>query len=354
MLISVVVLSHGAPDLALECLESIEMADQRAMVELILVDNGSTPEEKSDLNTRLNTKGIRLNHFVSLVDNVGFSRGMNAGIALAQGDLVIALNSDTLVGCRVPSLLSSYPLNDADRVGFLAVPVFDAGRSLSGLKKTRNLQADVSALTWYMSCMPARASDIQPRYVLGPPGPAVIMTRAFINELIARYGFVYDPAFFFYGEDVDLFLRARRGGYRTQLVRGSVDREEVIWHVGSATVSNAGVRTINKPPEVAARVLEGCLRNARSHAGALEYVPVLLCQMCFRFAFWASYAWRNSLSSTIQLVLKSRVIVPRSYEKRPAMLFLTGLISVLYRRPSFWARRTPGVSKAARVSTASI
>jgi GT2 family glycosyltransferase len=353
MRISIVVLSYGAPDLALECLESIEKTDQRSIVELILVDNGSTPHQKSDLQERLHAKGIRVNHFVDLPENLGFSRGMNAGIAFATGDLVIALNSDTVVGRQLPTILSGCALKDEDRVAFLAVSIYDAERSARGLTKTRRVQADVCGLTWYMSVMPVRIADIQARYILGPFGAAVVMTRRFVQQMIAKYGFVYDPAFFFYGEDVDLFLRARRAGYRTQFVEGSIDRDEGIWHIGSATASNTGVRTLDKPPEIAAHVLNGCLRNSLRHSGVLEFVPALISQVCFHCVFWSLYARKHSISSTIRLVVKSRIALPRLNLERPSGLFLTSLVSVLYRNPSFWARTTPATPNRAHVSAVS-
>ena len=353
MRISIVVLSYGAPDLALECLESIEKTDQRSIIELILVDNGSTPRQKSDLQERLRAKGIRADHFVDLPENVGFSRGMNAGIALATGDLVLALNSDTLVGRQLPTLLSGYPLKDEDRIAFLAVSIYDAERSACGTTKTRRLQADVCGLTWYMSVMPVRVADIQARYILGPSGAAVVMTRRFIQQMIAKYGFVYDPAFFFYGEDVDLFLRAKRAGYQTRFVEGSIDRDEGIWHVGSATASNAGVRTLDKPPEIAAHVLNGCVRNSLRHASVLEFVPALISQVCFHCVFWSLYTRKHSISSTIRLVLKGRIAYSRLNQRRPSGLFLTSLVSVLYRKPSLWARTTPAAPNRTRVSAVS-
>jgi len=318
-----------------------------------LVDNGSTPRQKSDLQERLHANRIRTDHFVNLPENVGFSRGMNAGIARATGDLVIALNSDTVVGRQLPTLLSGYPLNDQDRVAFLAVSIYDAERSVSGITKTRRLQADVCGLTWYMSVMPVRVADIQARYILGPSGAAVVMTRRFVQQMIAQHGFVYDPAFFFYGEDVDLFLRAQRSGYRTQFIEGCIDREEGIWHVGSATASNTGVRTLDKPPEIAAHVLNGCIRNSLRHAGVLEFIPALIAQMCFHCVFWALYARKHSIFSTIRLVRRSRIVLWRLNLQRPSGLFLTSLISVLYRKPSFWARTTPAAPNRARVSAVS-
>lgn len=339
MRISIVILNYGNPDLALECLASIEQVDHRSHIEIILVDNGSEAGERSRLHDGVQAGAIRLEHFVQLPENIGFSRGMNAGIALAAGDFVIALNPDTLVGQRVPTMLLRENPSAAERPSFFAVPVFDAETSAKGMVKTDRLQGHFTALTWYISCMPVRSGTVRPEYVLGPPGPAVIMTRALIREMMARYGFVYDPAFFLYGEDVDLFLRARRAGFHTQVLDGRLEHEEVIWHVGSAASSKAGVRTIDKSPEVAGRVLAGCLRNAWSHAGRLELLPVLLLQLCFRISFCALYARRHSWRSLGQLIPAAKAANrhPRR-DLRTSDAFLFPLIALLYRRPFPWAR----------------
>ena len=67
-------------------------------------------------------------NFLKLPDNSGFSRGMNAGIEVARGLLVAGLNSDTLVGRNVSVSLQRSLTALNQRIGFLAVPVFDADR----------------------------------------------------------------------------------------------------------------------------------------------------------------------------------------------------------------------------------
>jgi hypothetical protein len=255
---------------------------------------------------------------------------------------VTALNSDTVIGRKFPGLLLQKAGRETDRTAFYAIPVFDAEPTVSGLKRTRRLQAEVTALTWYISCMPVRAREIRSGFVLGPPGPAVIMTREFIREMTVCYGFVYNPEFFLYGEDVDLFLRARQHGFETRILDGQIDREDVIWHVGSATASDRGVRTLDKSPEVAGRVLAGCLRNARTHAGALEWLPVLILQLCFRVVFCALYARKHSLWAAWRVAwARSRSNGSQRcarHSGRTMRPFLLPLAALLYRRPFPWAR----------------
>ena len=336
MRISVVVLNYRTADLTLQCLESIQRAENRNRVELILVDNGSSPTEHNSLVRASETRGIRIDRFVRLASNLGFSQGMNAGIDVATGDLIVALNSDTLMGRKVPTLLANCGLPVDDNCGFVAVSVYNAALSAGSMRPTSDWQADVTALTWYISCLPARACQLDPSYILGPPGSAVVMTRELVTEMISRYGFVYDPNFFLYGEDVDLFLRARRGGFRTIFAGGNVDHEDVIWHVGSAS-SGMRTLTLSRSPEIASHVLSGCLRNALRHASVIEIVPLLLLQLVFRAAFCILYARRRAWRS----VLRVAVALPfgRSYGRsRGWKMFLCPAIAVVYRKPALWAR----------------
>jgi N-acetylglucosaminyl-diphospho-decaprenol L-rhamnosyltransferase len=336
--VSVIVLFHGQPRLTLACLKSLIQTEALNAVEVILVDNGSSRAD-SDLVLRgIADEGIVVEQIVQLPKNVGFSRGMNAGIELATGDAILALNSDTVVGANVFNLLQ-YELRDCPGdAAFFAVPVFDLlneSNSRSGV-----LQCEVTALTSYISCQPVAAAQLASTHVLGPPGPAILMSRFFVNAMISEYGFVFNPDFFLYGEDVDLFLRARRRGFRTVVVPARIERDEVIWHRGSASSSDSK-QTLDKSPDIAAHVLDGCVRNIWGHAGWVELVPLLSIHLCFRLAFAILYARRHSWKLAVKL-FRSPVARPR-YRRLARFrepLFLTKLVALAHRRILPWARST--------------
>jgi len=267
---------------------------------------------------------------------------MNAGIQVATGDVLIALNSDTVIGEDFPQLFNRAQHQSDNKIGFLAVPVFDLEGSAQN-ERTTKLQAEVTALTWYMSCLPVRTSAIQHSRILGPPGPAIIMTRTLVRAMQDTYGFVFNPDFFLYGEDVDLFLRARRQGFRTQTVPARVEHGEAIWHIGSAS-SSGSKRTMDKSPELAAYVLSGCLRNIWSHAGWAELLPLLALHVCFRVVFYGIYLRKQSWRALLALLRAPSRGMP--YRRREAWLrpiFLWPLIALFYQQPFPWARRKSAV-----------
>ncbi len=84
------------------CLDSLA-AVQDIELQIILVDNGSEPEtvEQLKLAARNDSRISLLLHN----ENRGFAAGNNDGVALAEADYILLLNSDTLVPGDVPGRL---------------------------------------------------------------------------------------------------------------------------------------------------------------------------------------------------------------------------------------------------------
>lgn len=90
-LVSIVVVSWNAADLLARLLESIERTDYPAW-ECVVVDNASTDHTRAMIAARF--PGVRL---VASAENLGPSRGNNAGAAAARGDWLLFLNPDVVV-----------------------------------------------------------------------------------------------------------------------------------------------------------------------------------------------------------------------------------------------------------------
>ncbi len=85
-----VILAWNRWDLTRRCLESLRRTDLEVS-EIVVVDNGSTDETPQRLTE---IAGIRV---VTLPENLGFVRGNNAGIAIADRDAdVVLLNNDVV------------------------------------------------------------------------------------------------------------------------------------------------------------------------------------------------------------------------------------------------------------------
>src|SRR5439155_13585145 len=93
--VSIIVSTHDSLVLTRLCLESLLANTDYPSYEVVVIDNASgdgTPDYLRQL--------ARLHEHVRVVlneDNVGFPRACNQGLALANGDLLVLLNNDTMV-----------------------------------------------------------------------------------------------------------------------------------------------------------------------------------------------------------------------------------------------------------------
>ncbi|HTX00140.1 MAG TPA: glycosyltransferase family 2 protein [Acidimicrobiales bacterium] len=87
---SVVVLAWNAWQHTRSCLASVQ-ATMSERDELVVVDNGSSDD------TPMGLRQLALDKLIVNEENRGFPAGANQGAAVAEGDVVVFLNSDTVV-----------------------------------------------------------------------------------------------------------------------------------------------------------------------------------------------------------------------------------------------------------------
>ena len=199
---SVVIVNWNGRHLLEECLDSI-LAQEVADSEIIVVDNGSQDGSVEFLNSRYDRK-IRL---IKLPSNKGWAGGNNKGIESALGKYVLLLNNDACLEAgffsRLREGISRHP-----EAGMYATKIIDYyDRSVidnTGLVIYRDGTA--RGRERRDKVVP---EDDREEEVLCPSGAAGV----YMKELFDRVGLI-DAAYFTYGEDTELGLRARRAGYR--------------------------------------------------------------------------------------------------------------------------------------------
>ena len=95
MQVSVVVPVYNVLPLLKDCLASVFAAGSQLTFELIVVDNGSSPDVEEWLLSQEQLHG-NLRH-LRYLEPLGFARAVNAGAAVASGEIIVILNSDTIV-----------------------------------------------------------------------------------------------------------------------------------------------------------------------------------------------------------------------------------------------------------------
>jgi len=210
--LSIVVLNWNLGRMTQECLASVRTHTQNVAYEIIVVDNGSKPEELPVVRDACDLHGARL---IELNQNLFFGEANNIGVEAARGGTILLLNNDVLVtpGYIAPLL---HVLETAHRAGAVGAELrYPDGR-------LQEAGGYVRQDGWTIRHGLARA----PADILASPGPHIVDYCSAACLLIRRDVFLaaggfdplFDPGYF---EDVDLMLRLRASGLFTYCCVGT-------------------------------------------------------------------------------------------------------------------------------------
>jgi GT2 family glycosyltransferase/glycosyltransferase involved in cell wall biosynthesis len=199
--VSIIIVNFNRSDLTQACLESIWRLTENVRYEIVLLDNGSSPNEYA----RLSEIGGR-GRVIRLEANRYFGEGNNIAVEQARGELVCLLNNDTVVtegwlanlvaelradsqaGAIGPKFI--YPDGRLQEAGALILP--DARvRQIGKGGNPEESEYCVGKVVHYISAA------------------CVLMPRRLFLE-VGGFEFIYEPAYY---EDADLFLKIRESGY---------------------------------------------------------------------------------------------------------------------------------------------
>jgi N-acetylglucosaminyl-diphospho-decaprenol L-rhamnosyltransferase len=229
--LSVVVLSWNTRELTLACLAALFAERPRHEREVIVVDNGSADGSADAIAAAF--PQVRL---VRNADNRLYAAGNNQGTALARGEIVCTLNSDTEVRPGALDLLVDW-LHAHPEHGAVAPRLVDPDGSVQrACHRFPTLATALCFDSWWGTWWPG--SRVQARYLMHdfdhlhdrdvdqPPGACFAMRTA---EWRALGGF--DETLSLFYNDVDLCRRLWRAGRRVRYLAGA----EVMHHRGAST-----------------------------------------------------------------------------------------------------------------------
>lgn len=214
--VSVVIVHYRGQDDLLACVAAVR-ALEWADLELVVVDNASASGlPRIDASPRHEGSESELPlRTLRLARNEGFAAGANAGLAAATGEHIFFLNPDTV---PMPGCLSALVEAGVD-VATARLLLADDPSRLDNCG--HGLFPD--GLNWCRGRgESASASYLRSEDVLLFSGAAVLFRR---SALVRTGGF--DPAYFAYGEDADLSLRAARLGLSCRYVAEAIVHHKV-------------------------------------------------------------------------------------------------------------------------------
>jgi GT2 family glycosyltransferase len=260
-LVSVLILNYNNKNLLEKCLGSVFRSDYPNF-EVVFVDNASTDTSIEFVKARFGKESFL--RIVQNSENLGYAGGNNAGIALAKGEYVVLLNTDTEVdenwlselikvmesdrniGAAQCKLISMYERRRFDSAGgFIDRFGFPIVR---GLQEEDVGQYDkVDEIFW-------------------AKGAAFAVRSNVLNEVGS-----FDNDFFLEYEETDLCWRIWLRGYRIVFVPKSV-----VFHVGKASISQGSGRiNLTAQYHLHKNQIMSLLKNYELF-NLIRYVPVVV------------------------------------------------------------------------------
>ena len=229
--LSILLVSYNTRDITLACLESVYAQTRETAFEVIVVDNASSDGSADAIAGRFPQVTL-----VRHPANIGFAAGNNLAAQSARGRFLLLLNPDTVVLekaiDRLMKFARAYP-----RAGIWGGRTLFADRTVNPTNcwKRQTLWSAFCCASGLNSvfrgsrafdpeAMGAWSRELTPEVDI-VSGCFLLITR----ELWDRLG-GFDPAFFMYGEEADLCLRAQAYGASPRITR-----EATIVHLGGAS-----------------------------------------------------------------------------------------------------------------------
>lgn len=214
MKLSVIIVNYNVKHYLYQCLDSLYKAIKDIDAEVFVVDNHS-----KDASVAYVSRRFQKVNYVESNHNLGFARANNIAIRQSEGEYVLLLNPDTVVGedtiRRVIAFMDEHPDAGAAGVKMLKSDGTKAMESRRGLPTPMTSFYKMCGLCsrfpnhkrighYYMSCL-----------TWDEPAEIEVISGAFCmlrRSALQKVGLL-DEDFFMYGEDIDLSCRLLKGGY---------------------------------------------------------------------------------------------------------------------------------------------
>ena len=217
-LVSAIIVNYNVKDHLLECLRAL-FASSDLPIEAIVVDNAS--KDGSAAAVEAEFPQVRLHR---MRKNVGFGKANNVGLEMATGRFILLLNPDVVVGPTCVGELADFLLVRQD-VGAAGPKLVRPDGRLDNACRRGFPTPSVAFYRLSGLSLLFPRSSIFGRYNMGhlpldkpheidAGTAACLMVRRAALRKIGHF----DPAYFMYGEDLDLCYRLKESGWKIHYV----------------------------------------------------------------------------------------------------------------------------------------
>lgn len=229
--VSIIVVSYNTCAMTLACLASIAAETREVRFEVLVVDNASTDGSAQAIASHPSRPVL-----IRSADNIGFAHANNLAARQARGRYILLLNPDTVVLDRAVDRLVAFAEARPQAQIWGGRTLF-ADRTLNpascwGRMTPWNLFCRATGLTGLFAGSELFNGEAYGGWPRDTVREVDIVSGCFLLLPAALWRRLdgFDPAFFMYGEEADLCLRARRLG-----ARPTVTPAATIIHYGGAS-----------------------------------------------------------------------------------------------------------------------
>jgi GT2 family glycosyltransferase len=295
MRLSIIIINWNDRKVLPGCLRSIHNETKGIEYEVIISDNGSKDDTLEYVRNEYPEVVI-----VENKENLGFARGNNSGIAVAQGEYVLILNPDTLIHDDALDMWISW----ADRhpeAGAFGCRVLNPDGSFQNCARpfptiwrywiaALFLRPLASISSVFYSDTYAGWNGMSEREIDWQSGCCVMFRSSVLNQMQG-----FDPRFFYQFEEVDLCFRIHKAGYK-------------ILYTPQATITHLGGQSVGRfPIHFAIESFRNRYKYFHKHyglAGARKCKVVTLAHLWFRrlgYSIWSCFDKSEALIGRMRM-----------------------------------------------------
>lgn len=230
--VSILIISYNTCELTLACIRSVFLQSKLDNYEVIVLDNDSS-DLSADAIEREFADKVKL---IRSQENLGFAGGNNVAAKSASGEYLLLLNPDTVVlNSAIDALLDFAEEHESARIWGGRTVFADGSLNVRSCWSRQTLWGLVSQVLG-LTAIFSRSTFFNPEPIGGwdregvravdiVSGCFLLIKRKFWEELDG-----FDSAFFMYGEEADLCLRAQKIGAHPMVTSAAT-----IVHIGGAS-----------------------------------------------------------------------------------------------------------------------
>ncbi|CCD87682.1 Nodulation protein C (N-acetylglucosaminyltransferase) [Bradyrhizobium sp. ORS 285] len=201
------------PTILLACLESIAQQDYSGQITVYVIDDGSDNREQLSIVHSCFKLDSRFS-FITLPRNVGKRKAQIQAIRRSVGELILNVDSDTVLN---PDVVRELAEAMQDRA------VGAAMGQLSAINRKSTWLTRLIDMEYWLACNEERSAQARFGAVMCCCGPCAMYRRSALSPLLDQYEsqyFLGKPSDF--GEDRHLTLLMLKAGYKTAYVSSAV------------------------------------------------------------------------------------------------------------------------------------